>query len=109
MREPVDIFINRLYTSNDPLCLEAAVMIEKNEKKLRALEEQNYNIALASKYMVESLFEIMELAKTRDKQFKKKDRELVAELNLRLNECVNVASDTLKLETVCKAFEKMKD
>lgn len=108
MKESVDIFLSRLYTSNDPLCLEAAVLLEKNYKKLRAVEEQNYTIALASKYMVESLFDIMELAKSRDKKIKK-DKELVAELNLRLKECANIASDTLKLETVCKAFEKMKD
>ena len=113
MRESVDIFLGRLYTSNDPLCLEAAVIIEKNAEKIRNLEMQNYSIALASKYMVESLFEIMEMSKDRDKDSKgvrkNTGSDLVRELGLRLKECGDIASDTLKLDTVCKAFEKMKD
>ena len=113
MKEPIDIFLNRLYTSNDPLCMEAAVMIEKTSNKLSALEVQNYNLALASKYLVESLFEIMEMAKERDKDSKgvrkNTGSDLVRELGLRLKECGDIASDTLKLDTVCKAFEKMRD
>jgi hypothetical protein len=110
MKESVDIFISRLYTSNDPMCLEAAVKIEKQLDHIRNLESVNNKVILASKYMAESLFEIVELSKSRDKyQRSPKPPELVRELNLRLKECANIATDTLKLETVVKAFEKMKD
>lgn len=110
MKESIDIFLDRLYTSNDPLCLEAAVKIEKQNDHIRTLEQVNSKVILASKYLAESLFEIVELAKSRDKyQRAPKPLELVRELNLRLNEVSNVATDTLKLETVVKAFEKMKD
>lgn len=110
MKEPIDIFLNRLYSSNDPICLEAAVMIEKQASHIRTLEDVNNRVILASKYMAESLFEILELSKSRDKYERPpKPLELVRELNLRLKECGNIASDTIKLETVVKAFEKMKD
>lgn len=110
MKEPIDIFLNRLYTSNDPLCLEAAVKIEKQMDHIRTLEEVNGRVILASKYLAESLFEIVEMAKSRDKYARApKPPELLRELTLRLKECGNIASDTLRLETVVKAFEKMKD
>ena len=110
MKEPIDIFLNRLYTSNDPLCLEAAALIEKNADHIRTLENVNGRVVLASKYLAECLFEIVEMSKSRDRYTRSpKPPELIRELTLRLRECGNIATDTLRLETVVKAFEKMKD
>jgi hypothetical protein len=89
--------------------MEAASTIEKQLHKIERLEEQNLNLSLASKFMVESLFDIISISKDRDKKQKKTTDDLLDEISLRLKECGNIASDTLRLDSVNRAFEKMKD
>lgn len=109
MIDSVDIFLNRLYTSNDPLCMEAGSTIEKQMREISRLREANRSVSLASRYMVESLFEIIETAKARDKTPPSTGLDRVRELSLRLKECGEIATDTLRLETVIRALEDMKD
>jgi hypothetical protein len=109
-KKSVDIFLNKLYSSNDPLCMEAADYIERTSKRVEVLEDRMNRLTLASKYMVESLFDVIAMSQGRDSRKQKPtDEELVRELGLRLKECESISRDTLRLETVVKAFEEMKD
>lgn len=104
MKTAVDILIDELYKSNDPLCLEAAVQIEAYESVLKDQDRVIADVSLGAKYMLESLIEINKMARSRDKTPGPTTRE---ELRLRLNECGSIAIDTINLNSVKKAYERM--
>lgn len=107
MPEPIDILLERLYSSNDPDCYEAALIIEKQNKKIAVLDNKITDISLAAKYMMESLIEITHLSKERDKPRNIDPKKLSRELDLRLRECGNIANDTIKLNSVKLAYNRM--
>lgn len=106
-REPVDILIERLYTSNDPLCYDAAYELDLARKNQEYLEKKVSDISLAAKYMLESLMEISSLSTERDDRVHRDYKELSRELNLRLFECGNISKDTINLKSVKLAYERM--
>lgn len=110
-KEPVDTLLERLYSSNDPMCFEAAVLLEQYIREVNEVESRLSDISLAAKYMMESLLEINALSRDRDKS-KIKNAEArnaarLVELNLRLSECGNIATDTINLSSVKRAYERM--
>lgn len=107
MTEPLDILLERLYSSNDPDCYEAAIIIEKFNKKIALQENKITDISLAAKYMLESLIEITHLAKERDKPRNVDSKKLGRELSLRLRECGEIANDTVNLNSVKIAYNRM--
>lgn len=106
-KDPVDTLIERLYSSNDPLCYDAAYTLDQSHRRQEFLEKKLSEISLAAKYMLESLMEINELAGERDDRVHKDYKELSKELNLRLIECGNTAKDTINLRSVKRAYERM--
>jgi hypothetical protein len=104
MNKTVDILLEDLYKSNDPLCFEAAVRIEAYEILIAQQEKSVADISLGAKYMLESLMEISKMARDRDKTPGPTTKE---ELRLRLKECGGIAMDTINLTSVKKAYERM--
>lgn len=107
MTEPVDILLERLYSSNDPDCYEAAVRIEKLNKRVSLQDNKITDISLAAKYMLESLIEITHISKERDRPRNIDSKRLSRELDLRLRECGNIANDTINLNSVKLAYNRM--
>lgn len=105
--EPIDILLGRLYSSNDPDCYEAALIIEKLNRKVAVQENRNSDISLAAKYMLESLIEIAKISNERDKPRNIEAKKLSRELNLRLKECGDIAKDTIQLKSVKIAYNRM--
>ena len=106
-RDSIDILIERLYSSNDPLCYDAAYSLDQAQKKREYLERKVSEISLAAKYMLESLMEINALSSERDDRTHKDYKDLSRELNLRLFECGNISKDTIDLKSVKRAYERM--
>lgn len=106
-KKAVDNLIEQLYSSNDPLCFEAAKQLQQKTKSDERLNKRLEEITLAAKYMLESLMEINSLSCERDDRIHKDYKSLSKELNLRLLECGDIAKDTLNLKTVKKAYERM--
>ncbi len=107
MTQSVDLLLERLYSSNDPDCYEAAMIIEKLNRRIDLQENKVTDISLAAKYMLESLIEITHLAKERDKPRNVDSKKLSRELDLRLRECGNIATDTVNLNSVKIAYNRM--
>jgi hypothetical protein len=105
--QSVDLLLERLYSSNDPDCYEAAMIIEKLNRRIDLQENKVTDISLAAKYMLESLIEITHLAKERDKPRNVDSKKLSRELDLRLRECGNIATDTVNLNSVKIAYNRM--
>lgn len=101
--EPFDIFLERLYSSNDPLCMEAGAMLEAMDRQLATQEKRIHELSSGVNYMLEGLLEINRLSRQRDSHRPKQRGHYITELNLRLNECGNVARDTMSLESVKRA------
>jgi len=104
MNKTVDILLEELYNSDDPLCFEAAMRIEAYELLNTRRGKSLADISLAAKYMLESLIEINKMARDRDKTPGPTTKE---ELRLRLKECGGIAMDTINLTSVKKAYERM--
>lgn len=108
----IDTLIQELYSSNDPVCYEAAQKLYEFKQTSEHTEKKLADISLAAKYMMESLIEINNLARERDKVNRYKnsaERSLAKsrELELRLRECSNIAVDTINLKSVKRAYERM--
>lgn len=103
MTESVDILVEKLYSSNDPLCYEAGQKIADYELRSRRLAQDNQDLAIACKMMMDALMEITDLSRDRDKG-KKNGEEYYKEIGLRLRECGDVATDTLRLDSVNRAY-----
>lgn len=111
-RRTVDNLIEELYCSNDPLCFEAAYELGQYKKEVEHSMRKLSQISLAAKYMLESLMEINSLAKEKDvvdpsMSSKERDEAKMRELGLRLQECSNIATDTINLKSVKRAYERM--
>lgn len=100
----IDTLIEKLYSSNDPLCFEAAATIEEFKKSYRLQENKLGDVSLAAKYMLESLIEINHLSRDRDNTPGVVSSD---QLRLRLKECGNIATDTINLKSVKRAYERM--
>lgn len=106
-KEPLDILLSRLYSSNDPDCYDAAIALEKMSRKIDIQENKISDISLAAKYSMESLIEIAKLSTERDKPRNIDSKRLARELSLRLKECGDIAKDTLNLNSVKIAYNRM--
>ena len=105
MIDSVDILIKQLYNSNDPLCTDAAIMLDTAESCNKTLRYKVDELAKCTKLLMEALMEITEISSARDKPSKKNMEHVLDELELRLEECGQVAHDTLRLKTVKTIFE----
>ena len=105
MTDSVDILIKQLYNSNDPLCTEAAVILDTSESCNKTLRYKVDELSKCTKLLMEALMEITEISAARDKPSKKNIERIIDELELRLEECGQVAHDTLRLKTVKNIFE----
>lgn len=104
MRYELDNLLESLYSSNDPLCYDAAMTLESVINEIDSKEDKLKDIVLATKYMLESLIEINRVARDRDGT---PGPVKIEEYRLRLRECGNIAMDTINLKSVKKAYERM--